>query len=190
MNGIHEFVFRGVLAEEALDRAGRKARNTSGFYDADVANALSIDLLDSEYVVAAKRMAAVYTAIAAFENSVRDFVKGVLLEKAGEDWWSTCASEKIRKRAESRKEEENKIRWHTRRGQDLLNYTEMGDLVSLMRNNQEAFEPYIRSVEWAASLIGIVERSRNVIMHSGVLDPEDVERLGMNIRDWVKQVGT
>lgn len=135
-------------------------------------------------------MAAVYTAIAAFENSVRDLVISVLLEKAGEDWWAQCVSEKIRKKAESRRAEEDKIRWHTQRGQDMLNYTEMGDLVSLIRNNWDSFEPHIRSVEWAAGSIGVVERSRNVSMHSGVLDAVDVERVGMNIRDWVKQVGT
>jgi hypothetical protein len=34
-----------------------------------------------------------------------------------------------------------------------------------------------------------LERSRNVIMHSGDLDQQDVERIGIHIRDWVKQVG-
>jgi hypothetical protein len=33
------------------------------------------------------------------------------------------------------------------------------------------------------------KHSRNVIMHSGMLDLEDIERLGMNLHDWVKQVG-
>jgi hypothetical protein len=45
-------------------------------------------------------------------------------------------------------------------------------------------------VEWATSIFASIERSRNVIMHSGVLDIEDVERLGINIRDWIKQVGS
>ncbi len=34
-----------------------------------------------------------------------------------------------------------------------------------------------------------IERSRNVIMHSGNLQGPDVERVGILIRDWIKQVG-
>jgi hypothetical protein len=55
--------------------------------------------------------------------------------------------------------------------------------------NESLFEPFITSPEWARGIFDAVERSRNVIMHSGVLDPEDIERVGVNIRDWVRQVG-
>ena len=34
-----------------------------------------------------------------------------------------------------------------------------------------------------------IERSRNVIMHSGELGRRDIERIGTNIRDWINQVG-
>lgn len=33
-----------------------------------------------------------------------------------------------------------------------------------------------------------IEKSRNVIMHSGVLDDFDIARVGMNIRDWLHQI--
>jgi hypothetical protein len=45
------------------------------------------------------------------------------------------------------------------------------------------------SVEWVKAVFEAIERSRNVIMHSGTLGREDIERVGMNIRDWVRQVG-
>ncbi|MFC1513195.1 Swt1 family HEPN domain-containing protein, partial [Thermodesulfobacteriota bacterium] len=113
-----------------------------------------------------------------------------LLENKGEGWWTECVSQKIRDRATKRLDDEKKTRWHTQRGDDPINYTTMADLVNIMRNNWECFEPYIQSVEWAASIFDAVERSRNVIMHSGTLEKGDVERLGIFIRDWVKQVGT
>ncbi len=98
-------------------------------------------------------------------------------------------SEKIRARAEQKRQEEEKIRWHVQRGADPISYTQMGDLVSIIRQNWLHFEPYIPSVEWAANLMDVVERSRNVIMHSGMLSRSDVERIGIYIRDWIKQVG-
>lgn len=187
---VYEFIFRGLLTEEALNRSGRKNLSLNGYFDIDLASVLSLDLLDDTLVEKAKRMASVYTAVAAFENSARKLISSVLLEEVGEDWWGKCVSEKIRKRAESKRNEEERVRWHTQRGEDPINYTQMADLGNIIRQNWGKFEPYIPSVEWAASVFDTIERSRNVIMHSGYLDREDIERIGINIRDWVKQVGT
>lgn len=71
----YEFAFRGLLTEEALDRAGRHTRDVSGVLDQDIADKLSLSLLDDDLVAAARRMATVYTAIAAFENSARELVQ-------------------------------------------------------------------------------------------------------------------
>jgi|ERR1700682_441852 len=189
MSDVYEFVFRGLLTEEALDKAGRQSRRMLEQSHAEIATALSFDLLDPEYVDAAARMAVVYTAIAAFENSVRRFITKVLLDAKGENWWQEAVSEKIRGFAESRRDDEEKTKWHGMRGDNLLDYTEMGQLVNIMQQNWALFEPYIRRIDWATSISNAVERSRNVIMHSGMLEIEDIERVGIHIRDWVKQVG-
>lgn len=186
---LYDFVFRGQLTEQALDRAGRRARDHGTAIDAELAASLSIDSLDDELVAGARAMATVYTAIAAFENSVRALLSNVLLEEETEEWWDRCVSEKIRKRAESKRKDESRFRWHSQRGQDLIYYTQMGDLVSIIRQNWPHFEAHFPSIEWVASIIDTVERSRNVIMHSGKLQRSDIERVGILIRDWVKQVG-
>jgi hypothetical protein len=134
-------------------------------------------------------MAVVYTAIAAFENSARDLIAKVLLAELGEEWWINGVSEKVRKSAELKMKEEERIRWHRRRGEDPLGYTTMSELMSIIRNTWPRLEPHVGSIEWAASIFDVVERSRNAIMHSGMLEKEDIQRLGINIRDWVKQVG-
>lgn len=187
---VYEFTFRALLAEEALDRAGRLHRNLSGIEDAVVGERVGLDALDETFVASSKRMAIVYASVAAFENGVRKLISDILLEAIGESWWESAVSQSIRKRAESRREEEQKIKWHGQRGDALINYTELGDLANIIRNSWQYFEPHIPSIEWAASIIAVIERSRNVIMHSGELSMEDVERVGINIRDWSKQVGT
>lgn len=77
---VYEFVFRGLLTEEALDSAGRRVRDFSGVLDAEIAEKLSLSLLDEEMVVTARRMSTVYTAIAAFENSARELVGSTMIE--------------------------------------------------------------------------------------------------------------
>lgn len=185
----YEFVFRGLLADQALDQAGRRARHVSGAMDQEYAAKLPIDLLDDELVAAARRMAAVYVAIAAFENSARELVTSTMLEARGEEWWKGVKAE-IRNRAETRMENEAKHKFHAQRGDAPLNYTDLKDLLDIIRANWEAFEPFLPSVDWTGSVFDSVERSRNVIMHSGQLGPRDVERVGIHLRDWVTQVGT
>jgi len=189
LDKVYEFAFKGMLAEEALDRVGRKVKNSIGLADEQIARSLSIDLMDDDIVYAARQMSIIYTAITAFENSVRDLVSGVLAETQGENWWGNIAKG-IRDNADKRMEEERKIKWHTQRGLDPINYTTLANLLAIMRHNWETFEPYIRNIDWATNIFDAIERSRNVIMHSGTLDREDVERLGIYIRDWIKQVGT
>ena len=187
---LYSFVMRGELTKAALKRTDAVSKySNSEVLSHEYIQSLSIDLLDEELVDSAKLMATVYTAIAAFENSVRRFVMKTLMESHREKWWEECVSEKIRKAAEEKKADEEKIRWHTQRGDSMINYTKFGDLVSIMSQNIELFEAYIISIDWARQIIQTIERSRNVIMHSGVLGRKDIERIGTNIRDWISQVG-
>ncbi|HEX4009405.1 MAG TPA: Swt1 family HEPN domain-containing protein [Solirubrobacteraceae bacterium] len=185
---IYEFVFRAQMADQALDVAGR-SKPRLPFLDEDVANAIPLDLLDDHFVAQARRMATVYTAIAAFENSVRDLVRRVMLEAHGANWWATMVSAKSQAKAKTRQEDEEKHRFHTQRGDDPVRFIDFGDLLNVMRSNDDLFAPFWPSPEWAKGIFDAVERSRNVIMHSGLLDMEDIERVGINIRDWVRQVG-
>ena len=190
MDRLYSFVMRGELAKVSLSYTEALSKHhSSDIIVQDYIESLSLDLLDDEYISSSKLMATVYTAISAFENTIREFVVKILIENKGENWWEDCVSEKIRNKAETRKEQEDKVRWHTQRGDSLINYTEFGDLASIMNNNLELFSDHIVSIEWARNIIVTVERSRNVIMHSGELSARDIERIGINIRDWISQVG-
>ena len=187
---IYSFVLRGNLAKVSIEKTQLLKRYKNSIYmDSEIAEHLSMDLLDEEHIEISKKMASVYVVITSFENMVRDFIAKTLSEAKGEDWWEKSVSDKIRKNAESRKKEEEKIKWHQQRGDRLFNYTEMGDLTSIINQNWENFEDYLVSLEWARQIINTLERSRNVIMHGGELGERDIERVGTNIRDWINQVG-
>lgn len=184
----YSFVYRGMLTQEALDSAGRTKAKTHDMLDAEIGGLLSLDTLNEDFVADARGMAIVYTAIAAFENSVRDLVSSTLLENKGANWWTECVSEKIRTAAERRLEDERKVRWHVQRGDDPIQFTMLPNLLNIIRQNTDCFEPFIPDVEWAASIFDVIEKSRNVIMHSGRLNRRDVARLGTHLRDWSAQV--
>ncbi len=189
MNDLYDFVYRGVLTEESLDKVGRRTRRSFGPEDAEkVRAALSFELLDSERVVGAQRMAIVYTALHAFENSVRHFVSTAMAEEHEEVWWSKVPT-KVQNKVKGRIEEEAKFRWHGARGGADIEYCDFGDLSSIIATNWPVFEDVLTDLEWAKATLSVLERSRNIVMHGGQLERQDLERIGVNIRDWVRQAG-
>jgi len=155
----------------------------------DIQRRMPLEVLDDALLSGARKMAWVYVAIAAFENSVRAFVEERLLEKVGANWWKTAVSSTIKTDAERRKKDEEQIRWHGVRGTSPLAYVQLEELAVIVQNNHPVFKDLVPTVEWAREIFRSLSRSRNVIMHSGQLTLADVERVAMNIRDWVRQVG-
>lgn len=182
---LYAFVYRGLLARQSVNQSFRSDEKNK------VAKRLPFELIDDAHIEVANEMAIVYTAISGFERSVRSFIKSRLLdpEIVGEEWWEICVPEKRRKKAENRRDEENKIRYHAKRGDSLLDYTDIEDLSAIIVTNQVHFEHFLPDIEWAKHIFKSVERSRNIIMHGGELEAEDIERLAMAMRDWLTQVG-
>jgi hypothetical protein len=185
---VYSFVFKGLLTEEAVDRTGLLAKREDDFDNKRIAELVGIASLDDELVDRAKSMAIVYVAVAAFENAARRLIVKVLTDTGDADWWEKYVSKNIREVAQKRIEEEEKVRWHGQRGSDPIQFTMLPNLLNIMRNNLPLFEPFIHDIDWAANVFDSVERSRNVIMHSGWLHERDIARLGSLIRDWSAQV--
>lgn len=189
MDDIYTFVYRGILADESLDKIGRKQQKQFGADDiSQLKQALSYEMLDNDLVIDAERMSIVYTAVHTFENMVRDLVQNAMAEAYDEIWWSKVP-EKIQKKVRIRIEEDSKFRWHGKRGGSEITYCDFGDLSSIIISNWAQFEDVLVDLEWAKAVLNILERSRNIVMHGGVLDREDIERIGGNIRDWIRQAG-
>ena len=60
---------------------------------------------------------------------------------------------------------------------------------SIIVTNWSVFENVLSDLEWAKAVLNALEKSRNITMHGDLLAKEDVERIGMNIRDWIRQAG-
>ena len=57
MNKLYSFVFRGLLCDEALDKAGRHRKKHFGFADAkEIKKSLCYDMLEPDCLTEAQRM--------------------------------------------------------------------------------------------------------------------------------------
>lgn len=186
MDDIYAFVFKGILTDVALDRNKNLVKDDS-LDTEQIQRALSFDLLEKSKIQNATLMSYVYVALHSLENMIRDFVVKQLSEQFNEEWTDKIPS-KIKKNAESRKQNEEKIKWHTRREHDYM-YWQFGDLAQIIVDNWESFKDIVPNQHWVNNILGNLEISRNVIMHGGVLERNDIERIGMSIRDWIRQIG-
>jgi Swt1-like HEPN len=186
---LYSFVYRGMLTEEALDQAGRQRKSHFGDEQArNLQRSLSFDFIDAQLLSEAQRMSVVYAALHAFENAVRATVVKAMTEVHGVKWWEHVP-ERIQKTSKSRMDEDAKFRWHGARGVSDVNYCDFGDLSSIIVTNWKVFEDLLGNMEWAKATLTSLEKSRNIVMHGGSVAREDVERIGMNIRDWIRQAG-
>lgn len=191
-NKVAGFIFKAQILQENVNALNKRSHPKGALSLENVSRKVSLDYLDKTLVEEAKKMSGVYVAIASFENMLRAIISDMLLEELGENWWSSSAiSSDIRKKAEKKQKDEGQNRWHTPRGLNPIYFTELKDLVSIIANpnNWPYFENLFGDPDWVRHSVKSLERSRNVIMHSGQLSMEDIERVGLVIRDWVRQVG-
>ena len=188
-NKLAGFVLKGQMADVAIERVQKVPRQKGEITFDDIAARVGMKDLDEDEVEAARKMSAVYIVIASFENTVRDLISTRMLEVKKDNWWEQCVSAEIQKKAQRKMDEEKKIRWHKSRGLSPIYFTEIGDLVTIIQHNWDVFVDIIQDIEWLRQIIRSIERSRNVIMHSGQLSLDDIERVGVNIRDYIRQVG-
>lgn len=186
---LSDFMFRGLLGTHAI-----RDMQAEGMLRERVGEAQSqsdIDLLApvSDAVRSGSLvMQRSYRLLFVLENLVREFVREVLEEVDKDDWFEKRASRDMKKKVEDRKSAESKNNWHTGRNAHPIYYLDFGDLALLIQSHWENFKGLVPTQSWAVSRLNDAERSRNVIAHTNLLSDEEVVRLEMHVRDWVRQV--
>lgn len=143
-------------------------------------------LLSNKIISESVEMSEIYPIIYIFENSVRNFISSVLTVRHGENWWDAKIRPKIQEKVKVRMDKEDANRWHGRRGKAPIFYTDINDLLAIIRDNWIGFEDLFPSQIWIESRINEIEISRNVIAHNNPLDKHDIRRIKVYFEDWVK----
>ncbi|WP_158017444.1 Swt1 family HEPN domain-containing protein [Mycobacterium basiliense] len=148
-------------------------------------------LEDFSSAIRANAMAALeaYLALHCFENAARELISDRLSEAHGSDWWNKCASNPLREKVAKRQQQEDKDRWHMRRGAAEIYYTDFGDLALLIKNNWPDFEDLFPDQNWIGARFTELEKSRNIVAHNNTLEKHERDRITLYLRDWLKQVG-
>lgn len=181
------FGITNQLLEHDLDRVEREfaidlQRNHQAAIAVDEAYYPQID---ASIRAEAASMAPHYEVFYSLETSIRTLVEQALVEAEGADWWnSERVPQQIRENAEAalKKERDSGV---TVRSEDMLDYTNFGDLSQLIEKNWDLFG-WLESVSAVKKVLGGLNTLRGPIAHCSPLAEDEVLRLQLSVRDWFR----
>ena len=189
-DSLRAWLFKGLSVEHALDDLEREGVSVRAATDPQaLQRVMPMEDFSAELRRSGMKALPSYLAFFMLENSARELIVERLVEAHGSGWWGTAATAGIKRSVATRQEKEGSNRWHMQRGASEIFYTDFGDLASLIENNWEQFSDLFPSVEWIKSRFRELEASRNIVAHNNLLEDREIERLKMNLSDWVRQVG-
>lgn len=136
----------------------------------------------------ALEMARLYAVLHCFENEIRGYIRGILTENDGADWWAKLPA-KMKTHAESRQVTALKDSWLEGEKTDLLGFIDFGMLSSIIIEKWTYFSNVIPSQHWLNQRMDELEKVRNFIAHNRVLLPTEYQRVYMYIADWNRVMG-
>ena len=150
-------------------------------------------LLDNTKLKEATEMAAIYPILYVLENSIRELINRVMTASYGKDWWGKRTkrgkTKRIADEVKKRMAKEEINRWHQRRGEHPINYTDFGDLKTLLSSNEEKFFPDIlSSKERFIIAMDDLALSRNVLCHMNPLDKTNIQDVKVKFEQWQKMI--
>lgn len=190
MDELSAFAFRGMCGTRTIAELKAEGVLRDGCTSGDAARDHDLFVPVPEHIRAASlQMQRTFRLLFVLENFIRDFVATRLEEIDGENWFEQRASAPMKQKVTDRKQKEETNAWHTGRNEASIYYLDFGDLALLITNHWAVFKDLLPDQHFVQSRMQEAERSRNVIAHTNVLASEEIARLEMYLRDWIRQIG-
>lgn len=186
---LKQFVFEGMLVKDALRQLSESGINIDVVSEKTVVERAEQMDFPQRIISEAGRMASIFVVFFSVENSARELITQRLSERHGLSWWDMKVPQKVREHVVKLKASEQIHRYHTPRSSEQIGYTTFGQLEQIIIACWDDFSDLFPNQAWVSSRFKDMEMSRNIIMHTGILAPFEVERLEMIARDWIRQTG-
>jgi hypothetical protein len=143
------------------------------------------DYFDQKIYYEAQNMAQYYTIFYCLERSVRDIVVEKLKAIHGGNWWETKVPETIQKNVKENMQRELDAGVSIRSDQEI-DYTTFGELGEIVKANWADFGDIFKSVKAFTKIMTSLNILRGPIAHCCSLSEDEVDRLNLVVRDWMR----
>lgn len=175
-------------------RIEKGLRQVQSDYDVDLGKVTNEDIDIAEKLLEfrqslreeAKRMAQFYSVFYCLENSIREFIKGIMDEKVGASWWDHKVPQVVKdsaKKNQSREEDQGV----SVRSDEIIDYTTFGELSIIIDANWDQFSDVLRNKNAVKRIFSSINQIRSPIAHCNVLADDEVSRLMTTLKDWERQ---
>lgn len=178
--GMKNLMLEGELAK--LEKSGIEIGHMQTIKKDEL---VDTDLFENEILKKARKMADFYVLYFSMENSVRKLITDVLTEKYGSEWWEKRVPQGIRENVKKVQEKEQETAMSIR-SEDNLAYTNFGELTDIFNSNWADFAELLRSRKAVQDTLCQFNNIRNVIAHSCELNDDEILRLKLLVKDWLR----
>ena len=186
---IKEFVFNALLLNNSLEELNKQGITVFKAEDLLPVSHIVENDFNPKIWYNALSMSDVYTSLYCIENTLRNFIVERLSERHGIDWWEQKIPSKIKDAVNKLKKQDEKNKYHSSRSGIEIGYTMLGNLGQIIIANWDDFSDIIPNQAWITSRMDDLEMSRNVIMHTGILPQNEIDRIESIVRDILRQIG-
>lgn len=179
------FVMRNLLLETDLARLENSGIEVGHIQTIKKDEVVDIELFESDIRMQARKMADSYMLYYCVENSIRRLISERLSEKYGPNWWEEEVPEDVRKEVQDKQQKEKDTAMSIR-SEDPLCYTNFGELIGILDAKWDDFSDTIRSKKAMRQVLSSFNLLRNVIAHSCELNDDEIKRLELLVKDWLR----
>jgi hypothetical protein len=143
------------------------------------------DSFEEKIYYEAKQMSEYYMIFYCLERSARDIVVGKLKAIHGGGWWSTQVPPAIQTNVTNNMQREIDA-GVTPRSEDEIDYTTFGELGEIVKANWTDFGDIFKSVKAFTKIMTNLNVLRGPIAHCSVLSEDEILRLELTVKDWMR----
>jgi hypothetical protein len=136
----------------------------------------------------ASKMSAHYEVFYCLETSIRRLLMESMIDAEGANWWDSArVPPKIKSDVEERmrREVDSGV---TRRSDNLIDYTNFGELSVIITHNWDVFEPIFNSKRAVEKVMKDLNLLRGPIAHCCPMTDDEIDRLRLAVKDWFRMM--
>ena len=184
---VRNFGMANLLAEVALDEVEKKHSLSlhRPFKKIEDKDEKYYPQFEQKIREEAAQMARYYEIFYCLERSIRSQISQRMQEVYKESWWENKVPQQVKDEAEKRRKQEIG-KGVTPRSTDLMDYTNFGELGTIITANWETFADTFSDKKAVESVMTMLNTLRGPIAHRTLLAEDEVVRLHMTLRDWFR----
>ncbi len=125
-----------------------------------------------------------YWKLYSLENYCRVLIHSVLSVELGSDWWDGAVNPTTRKKVDDIRKMYSARPWHSTPGNHDVYYTNLADLIEILRQHAVLFDSITDIDQWLVKLESL-RLPRNVVAHMNFPDATDRKRIDVAYRDFL-----